>query len=146
MDPTSYYSPPKCPTCSLRNRAHWAPICPTCGKSGQFHLSSSQAHLNLHQNPLRNLEIILLQTGCTALGKDHFHNPRTSGPSWLAQQLHACATKWVQHSRRISRNANDVLLSTRLDRKRPKHPKRDEHRSTRLKLRKLQNMLLLSPW
>jgi hypothetical protein len=62
----------------------------------------------------------------------------------LAQRLHSLTTKWVQHSGSISRAANAILLKPRPDRQRYKPTKRDEHRTTKLKLRKFQHIIRTS--
>jgi hypothetical protein len=67
-----------------------------------------------------------------------------SPPDPLATRLDALTTKWIQHSRCISRASNTKLACPQPIRQRYKHPKRDEHRTTKLKLRKLQQILRIS--
>ena len=52
--------------------------------------------------------------------------------------------QWVQYSTVLSRRANPAIPHSHGPHKPPKFPKRETHRTTKLKLRKLRNVILLS--
>lgn len=69
-------------------------------------------------------------------------NPPAS-PIPLTQCLVTLTVKWVQYSKVVSHSASTALTRAQVQRKHSEAGKRDEHRSFKLKLRKLKNILLL---
>ncbi len=86
----------------------------------------------------------LQYTRPSASRRKHVPAPPMLGtaPVALTKRLNALTTKWVQHSRSISHTINAICIQP--TRQRYKHPRRDEHRTTKLKLCKLQHILRIS--
>ena len=86
----------------------------------------------------------LQYTRPSAPRRRHVSAPPSPGapPVTLHKRLDALTNKWVQHSRCISHTTNAKCIQP--TRQRHKHTRRDEHRTTKLKLRKLQHILRIS--
>jgi hypothetical protein len=65
-------------------------------------------------------------------------------PAPLSARLEILTIRWIQHSRRISRVANKIMFKPSPVRHHSKPTKREEHRTTRLKLRRLQHRLQIN--